>query len=49
MAARSLKLPAVPVLVFVTASPAPLVPADSEVVELAEFDWPRMKLPPVAA
>jgi hypothetical protein len=40
-----------PALVFVLVAlrAGPVVPDDSAVVELAEFDWPRMKLPPVAA
>src|SRR6266511_4016963 len=47
--AAALKLAAAPVLVFVTLRAGPVVPAESPVVELAEFDWPRMKLPPVTA
>jgi hypothetical protein len=38
-----------PVFVLVTLSAGPVVPEESAVVEPAEFGWPRMKLPPVAA
>jgi hypothetical protein len=44
------KLAAVPAPVFMTLRAGPLpTPAESPMLELAELDWPRMKLPPVAA